>query len=56
MGLAALGHHQLLPGITSGQIFTVSRLIGQSVSALRSFGQSDEVPVEPEVEESTRAA
>ena len=58
MGLAAVGHHQLLPGITTGQIFTVSQLIGRSVNALRSFGQSNEAVVEPEVEveEETRVA
>ena len=58
MGLAAVGHHQLLPGITTGQIFTVSQLIGRSVDALRSFGQSNEAVVEPEVEveEETRVA
>ncbi len=56
MGLAAVGHHQLLPGITSGRIFTVSQLIGQSVSALRSLGQLRKAVIESEVEEESRAA
>ena len=56
MGLAAVGHHQLLPGITTGQIFSVSQLIGRSVNALRALGKSDEAVVEPEVEGEIRAA
>ena len=56
MGLAAVGHHQLLPGISTGQIFTVSQLIGRKVNALRSAGQPKKAAVEPEVEEQTRAA
>jgi MoaA/NifB/PqqE/SkfB family radical SAM enzyme len=58
MGLAAVGHHKLLPGVTTGQVFKVSRLIGHSVNALRSFGHSDEPVIEPEVEveEETRVA
>lgn len=57
MGLAAVGHHRLFPGVTTGQIFTVSRLIGQGVSALRSIGRpNDDAAVGPEVEEDIRAA
>jgi MoaA/NifB/PqqE/SkfB family radical SAM enzyme len=57
MGLAAVGHHRLFPGVTTGQIFTVSRLIGQGVSALRSIGRpNDDGAIGPEVEEDTRAA
>lgn len=50
MALAAIGHHQLLPGLSTGKIFTVSQLIGQSVNAFRSLGRSDEAIAEPEVE------
>ncbi len=56
MGLAAVGHHQLLPGLTTGQVFTVSQLIGRRVNALRSFGHREEAVIEPEVEEQTPAA
>ena len=57
MGLAAVGHNRLFPGVTTGQIFTVSRLIGQGVSALRSIGRPNhEATVGPEVEEDIRAA
>jgi MoaA/NifB/PqqE/SkfB family radical SAM enzyme len=58
MALAAIGHHQLLPGLSTGKIFTVSQLVGQSVNALRSLGRSDEAIAEPEieVEEETRVA
>ncbi len=57
MALAAIGHHQLLPGLNTGQVFTVSQLIGRSVNALRAFGHSNnDVVVQPEVEETPRAA
>ncbi len=58
MGLAAVGHHQLVPGITTGQVFAVSQLIGRGVNALRPRGHSDEPVIEPEVEveEETRVA
>jgi MoaA/NifB/PqqE/SkfB family radical SAM enzyme len=58
MALAAIGHHQLLPGVTPGRLFTVSQLIGRGVGALRSLGQSNKAVVEPEVEveEETRVA
>ena len=56
MGLAAVGHHKVLPGLTTGQLFTVSRLIGQSVNALRSFTQKNEAISGTKVEKETRAA
>jgi MoaA/NifB/PqqE/SkfB family radical SAM enzyme len=56
MALAAIGHHHLLPGITPGRLFTVSRLIGQGVNALRSPGKAHEPTLPPEVEEETEAA
>ena len=36
MGLAAVGHHRVLPGVTAGQLFTISALIGKGVNRLRS--------------------
>lgn len=36
MGLAAVGHHQVLPGVTAGQLFFLSDLIGKGVKRLRS--------------------
>jgi MoaA/NifB/PqqE/SkfB family radical SAM enzyme len=57
MGLAAVGHHRLFPGITTGQIFTVSKLIGQSVNALRSIGRPNgDFTVGPELGEESRVA
>lgn len=38
MGLAAVGHHRVLPGVTAGQLFTISALIGKGVNKLRSLG------------------
>jgi MoaA/NifB/PqqE/SkfB family radical SAM enzyme len=35
MGLAAIGHIKLMPGVTAGQIFAVSELFGRGVSKLR---------------------
>ena len=35
MGLAAVGHHRVLPGINAGQIFALSSLIGENVNKLR---------------------
>jgi MoaA/NifB/PqqE/SkfB family radical SAM enzyme len=37
MGLAAVGHHRVLPGVTAGQLFTISEMIGKSVNKLRSL-------------------
>ena len=42
MGLAAVGHHQVLPGVTAGQLFTLSALIGQGVNKLRSLRDPEE--------------
>ena len=56
MGLAAVGHHQVLPGVTAGQLFSLSALIGRSVNHLRSPGGSA-VPVgDPESAEDQAAA
>ncbi len=37
MGLAAVGHHTVLPGVTAGSLFALSELIGSSVNKLRSL-------------------
>jgi hypothetical protein len=50
MGLASVGHHRVLPGLTAGQLFAVSRLIGKSVTALRSLGRSENAVVAAQVE------
>jgi hypothetical protein len=35
MGLAAVGHHQLLPGVTAGGLFAISELIGSHMGSHR---------------------
>jgi hypothetical protein len=35
MGLAALGHHWLLPGVTVGRLLTVSEIVGKRMNKLR---------------------
>ncbi len=37
MGLAAVGQHRVLPGVTAGQILALSELIGQGVNKLRAM-------------------
>jgi hypothetical protein len=54
--LAAVGHLRILPGITTGQLFTISRLVGEGVNALRSNGKSHPPALPPEVKEETEAA
>ncbi len=53
MALAAVGNYRLLPGLTAGDIFKVSELIGKQVSRLRSGEQSDKstVKTKPAVKE-----
>jgi hypothetical protein len=36
MGLAAVGHHRVFPGVTAGQLFSISERIGKRVNKLRS--------------------
>lgn len=36
MALAAVGHHRVMPGVTAGQLFAISELIGKGVNKLRS--------------------
>jgi MoaA/NifB/PqqE/SkfB family radical SAM enzyme len=40
MGLAAVGHHQLVPGITAGHVFRASARFGKLVSKLHRNGTS----------------
>jgi MoaA/NifB/PqqE/SkfB family radical SAM enzyme len=35
MGLAAVGHHRVFPGVTAGQLFAISEVIGKRVNKLR---------------------
>ena len=56
MVLAAVGHHQVVPGVTAGQIFFLSDLIGKGVSKLRSFGGPGAPLVEAEATEDGKAA
>jgi MoaA/NifB/PqqE/SkfB family radical SAM enzyme len=39
MGLAAIGHLRVLPGVSAGQLFAVSNLIGRGVNKLRPRGE-----------------
>ncbi len=55
MGLAAVGHYRVLPGITTGQLFTLSALVGKGVNKLRSLRDPRE-PVDPEATENREAA
>lgn len=48
MGLAAVGHHRVLPGVTGGQLLTLSELIGQGVNKLRSLRDPEEPVDYPE--------
>ncbi len=56
MGLAAVGHYRLMPGVTAGQVMKVSDLIGKGVSRLRSIGEPEELPEPPEATQSREAA
>ncbi len=49
MGLAAVGHHQVLPGVTAGQIFAVSELIGSGVNRLFSHSEAKVSVIYPDV-------
>jgi MoaA/NifB/PqqE/SkfB family radical SAM enzyme len=42
MGLAAVGHHRVLPGVTAGQLFAISESIGKGVNKLRSLRGTSE--------------
>ena len=48
MGLAAVGHHRVLPGITAGNLFALSALIGSGVNKLRSPHEQEDSVIHPE--------
>jgi MoaA/NifB/PqqE/SkfB family radical SAM enzyme len=56
MGLAAVGHYRVIPGVTAGQLMKVSELIGKGVSRLRSIGQPGELPEPSEAAQGREAA
>jgi MoaA/NifB/PqqE/SkfB family radical SAM enzyme len=55
MGLAAVGHHKVLPGVSAGQLYLLSDLIGKGVNKLRTPEPGGD-PVYPEVARDDRAA
>jgi len=56
MGLAAVGHHKVLPGVTAGQLFFLSDLIGKRVSKRRSLHDSAELAAYSEADPDEQAA
>jgi MoaA/NifB/PqqE/SkfB family radical SAM enzyme len=56
MALAAVGNHRVVPGVTAGQLFAVSALIGKGVSKLRSQRDPGEVVTLPEPVEDREVA
>lgn len=56
MGLAAVGHHRLIPGVTAGQLFTLSELIGKAVHKLQFPRDPREPVVFPQPEEDREVA
>jgi hypothetical protein len=56
MGLAAVGHYRVMPGVTAGQLMKVSDLIGKGISRLRSLGEPEELPEPPEATQGREAA
>ena len=56
MGMAAVGHLRVLPGVTAGQLFTVSALIGKGVDKLRSWREPGEAVDYPETTQDREAA
>jgi hypothetical protein len=55
MALAAVGHHRVVPGVTAGQLFTLSALVGQGVNRLRSLGGAEEPVAYPETKDQKAA-
>lgn len=56
MVLAAVGHHEVLPGVTAGQIFVISDLIGKGVNKLRSLREPRQSSVQAEGAQDGKAA
>ncbi len=56
MGLAAVGHIKLMPGVTAGQLFAISELIGRGVSKLRPLREPKDSIAYPETVEDREVA
>ncbi len=56
MVLAAVGHHKVLPGVSAGQLFFLSDLIGKGVSKFRYSSEGEEPGAYPEADHEDRAA
>ena len=55
MGMAAIAHRKLLPGVTMGQFFALSELVGKGVSRFRSIDQPDGPSAEAKADEARAA-
>jgi MoaA/NifB/PqqE/SkfB family radical SAM enzyme len=56
MALAAVGNHRVMPGVTAGQLFQLSELVGRGVKRLRAIGESEEPTDSPGLEPGSEAA
>ncbi|HEY4899348.1 MAG TPA: radical SAM protein [Terriglobales bacterium] len=56
MALATVGNYRVMPGVTAGQLFAVSELIGKGVSKLRSPRAAGEFVVSPDTADDQEAA
>ena len=56
MGLAAVGNHRVMPGVTAGQLFAISALIGNGVHKLRSRREPQELASYPDTVEDQEVA
>jgi MoaA/NifB/PqqE/SkfB family radical SAM enzyme len=56
MGMSAIGHIRVLPGVTAGQLFAISDLIGTGVNKLRPHGKRTEVVCYPKTVEERKVA
>ena len=56
MGMAAIGHIRVLPGVSAGQLFAISDLIGKGVSQLRPRRERAGAVDHPKTEEERRVA
>jgi MoaA/NifB/PqqE/SkfB family radical SAM enzyme len=56
MGLAAVGHYRVLPGVTAGNLFALSALVGDGMNKLRSRRGHETTIGYPEVETEEKVA
>jgi MoaA/NifB/PqqE/SkfB family radical SAM enzyme len=56
MGLAAVGHYRVVPGITAGKLFAASAVIGRGVNKLRTLREPGETVSFPETVEDQEVA